>query len=429
MDIRSIAFDIYQKSLDSAYAGSEAAADMKDLSPQETAFVKRLVMTALRRQEFIKSVIRSYAAKKIPARPDTAHTAIILGAIEILYFRTPDYATVNSYVELAKKKGNKYAGGFVNAILHKICRDREQIAARPPLPFFSLAFNEMLRRDYSKKQIASIEKAAAEEPALDITVIDDPEGWCQKLGGRLMGNGTIRLDNAGSVAELPGFKDGRWWVQDFSASLPVTALGNIAGKTVLDLCAAPGGKTAQLIARGAVVTALDISAARLRTMEENLARLQMKAEKLKAADAIDYLRDCPQYDIVLLDAPCSADGTLRRHPEIVHTRTVADIRRAADLQQKLLNAAIRAVAPGGMLMYAVCSMSKEEGEKQIGAFIKTHPDFSIAPVCPEEINLFDQDGFKQLITPEGFIRCLPDMLGGIDGFFAARLKKDQTHNC
>ena len=244
MDIRNTAFEIYMKSLDSARVGGSAD-ELKGLSPQETAFVKRLVMTALRRQEFIKSVIRGYAAKKIPARPDAPHAAIILGAVEVLYFHTPDYATVNSYVELAKKKGSKYAGGFVNAILRKICRDRGQIAARPPLPFFPPAFKEMLRRDYSGRQIAAIEKAAVEEPALDITVRADPEDWREKLGGRLMGSGSIRLNDAGSVAELPGFKDGCWWVQDFSAALPVIALGCVEGRKVLDLCAAPGGKTAQ----------------------------------------------------------------------------------------------------------------------------------------------------------------------------------------
>lgn len=425
MDIRNTAFEIYMKSLDSARVGGSAD-ELKGLSPQETAFVKRLVMTALRRQEFIKSVIRGYAAKKIPARPDAPHAAIILGAVEVLYFHTPDYATVNSYVELAKKKGGKYAGGFVNAVLRKICRDRGQIAARPPLPFFPPAFKEMLRRDYSGRQITAIEKAAVEEPALDITVRADPEDWREKLGGRLMGSGSIRLNDAGSVAELPGFKDGCWWVQDFSAALPVIALGCVEGRKVLDLCAAPGGKTAQLIAGKADVTALDVSAARLKTMEENLARLHMKAQKVIAADALEYLSDCPQFDIVLLDAPCSADGTLRRHPEIVHTRTVADVRRSAGLQQKLLNAAAKAVAPGGILMYAVCSMSKDEGERQIGRFVAEHPDFAVLPVAAEEINPFRQPGFERLITSEGFIRCLPDMLDGIDGFFAARLQKQTT---
>lgn len=429
MDIRSIALNIYQKSLDSAYAGGISDQELKELSPQENAFIKRLVLTALRRQEFIKSVIRNYAAKKIPARPDVPHLAIILGAVEILYFRTPDYATVNSYVELAKKKGNKYCGGFVNAVLHKICRDKEQIAARTRLPFFPAAFNEILRTDYKPQRIAALEQASQEEPALDITVKEDPEGWSRKLNGQLTGNGSIRLRSAGNVSELPGYAEGHWWVQDLASSLAVTALGDVRDKSVLDICAAPGGKTAQLIAKKAVVTALDISAARLDTMRENLQRLGLQAARIICADALEYLKNTPQYQIVLLDAPCSATGTLRRHPEIVHTRTRADVVKNSEIQRQMLEAAAPAVAEGGLLLYAVCSLSKAEGEQQIDSFLDSHPEFTICKINAEEINPYGMPGFEELITPEGYIRCLPDLLGGIDGFFVARLQKSSSHKC
>ncbi len=425
MDIRNLAFDIYRKALDSAGTINSLAAFLGDVPPQDTAFIKRLVQTALRRQEFIKKIIAGYAAKKIPARPDAVHAALILGAVEILYFNTPDYAAVDSYVDLAKKK-NRHAGGFVNAVLRKICRDKKELAARPPLPFFPPAFREMLRGSWSKKQIAEIEKAAAEEPALDITVRENPEYWCQQLGGRLLGSGTVRLEHTGSVASLPGYSEGAWWVQDFSSALPVISLGSIENQTALDLCAAPGGKTAQLLAAKARVTALDISPDRLKTLKENLVRLHLKAEKTVAADAFDYLQSCPRFDIVLLDAPCSADGTLRRHPELVHTRTMADVRRSSDIQQQLLAAAATAVKPDGILLYAVCSMCREEGEDQIKNFLANHRDFSLCPVSAKEINPFNQEGFERLVSPEGFIRCLPDMLGGIDGFFAAKLKKRPT---
>lgn len=425
MDIRNLAFDIYRKALDSAGAANTSDAFSGDVPPQEAAFVKRLVQTALRRQEFIKKIIAGYAAKKIPARPDAVHAALILGAVEILYFNTPDYAAVDSYVNLAKKK-NRHAGGFVNAVLRKICRDKKELAARPPLPFFPPSFREMLRGSWSKKQIAEIEKAAAEEPALDITVRKNPEYWCQKLGGRLLGSGTVRLEHTGSVAALPSFSEGAWWVQDFSSALPVISLGCIENQNALDLCAAPGGKTAQLLAAKARVTALDISPDRLKKLKENLFRLHLKAEKTVAADAFDYLQSCPRFDIVLLDAPCSADGTLRRHPELVHTRTMADVRRSADIQSRLLAAAATAVKPDGILLYAVCSMCREEGEDQIKNFLANHPDFSLCPVSAKEINPFNQEGFERLVSPEGFIRCLPDMLGGIDGFFAAKLRKRPT---
>lgn len=423
MDIRSIAFDIYKKSLDSAFAG-DSFAEFSELNSQDAAFVKRLVLTALRRQEFIKNIIREYAAKKIPAKPDAVHMAIIMGAVEILYFRTPDYATVNSYVNLAKKKANKFAGGFVNAILHKICRDKEEIAKRAPFPFFPAAFVEILRKDYDKKRIASIEQAAVIEPALDITVKQNPEEWASKLGGQCLGNSTIRLYQSGAVNELEGFNEGCWWVQDFSSSLPVTILNNPNGKKVLDICAAPGGKTAQLISKWAEVTALDVSAERLKLLEQNLERLHLSAQKIIAADALDWLPQAQQFDIVLLDAPCSADGTLRRHPEIVHTRTLSDIRKNADLQKKLLDAAVNAVALNGTLIYSVCSMAKDEGERQIKKFLDSHPNFSIDPIKAEDISASLPEKFNELITKEGFIRCLPDMLGGIDGFFVARLKKN-----
>ncbi len=422
MDIRNLAFDIYRKALDSANTVNTPTAFLSDVPQQEAAFVKRLVQTALRRQEFIKKIIAGYATKKIPARPDAVHAALILGSVEILYFNTPDYAAVNSYVDLAKKK-NRHAGGFVNAVLHKICHNKKELASLPPLPFFPSAFRELLRGSWNKKQIAEIEKAAVEEPALDITVHKNPEYWSRKLGGQLLGSGTIRLEHTGSITALPGFSEGAWWVQDFSSALPVISLGNIENQTALDLCAAPGGKTAQLLAAKARVTALDISPDRLKKLKENLARLHLKTEKNIVADAFDYLQSSPQFDIVLFDAPCSADGTLRRHPELVHTRTVADVHRSADIQSRLFAAAANAVKPGGMLLYAVCSMCREEGEDQIKNFLENHRDFSLHPISAKEINPFNQEGYERLISPEGFIRCLPYMLGGIDGFFAAKLKK------
>lgn len=426
MDIRGIAFNIYQKSLDSGYAGSELNNDLGGLSPQETAFVKRLVLTALRRQEFIKKIIHNYANKKIPTHIDIPHLAIIMGAVEILYFRTPDYATVNSYVELAKKRGNKYCGNFVNAVLHKICRDKEQIINQPQLPFFSPAFNDILRGDYTKDKIAAIEKASLEEPALDITVKTDHPKWAETFNGKLLGNGSIRLTAAGAISELPQYDEGKWWVQDVSSSLAVCALGNINSCEVLDICAAPGGKTAQLISGGAKVTALDISESRLSLMQENLKRLHLQPEAVIAADALEYLQTATQFDIVLLDAPCSATGTLRRHPEIVHTRTFSDVRKCTELQKKLLDAAAPVVRSGGVLLYAVCSMSKSEGETQIKKFLDSHPEFFTDKITSEQINPFAQPGFERLISNEGFIRCLPDALpeiGSLDGFFVARLKK------
>lgn len=398
-----------------------------DASPQEKAFVKRLILTALRRQEFLKKVINGYSQKPLPQKLAPVHFLILLGAVEILYFSTPEYAVVSSYVDIAKRTCGKYAGGFVNAVLRKICQNKQSILQTAEPVFFPKAFRRILRDDYSPKQIAAIEKSALIEPPLDLTVKDSPAGWAEKLNGKLLPNGSVRLYAAGAVNTLPGYDEGQWWVQDMASSLPAAALGNIAGKHILDLCAAPGGKTAQLLNAGAKVTALDVSSRRLRTMDENLRRLGFKTEKTICADAVEFLQNGGDaFDIILLDAPCSATGTLRRHPEIVHTRGLKDIEKSAAVQKKMLAAAAPRVAAGGLLLYAVCSLSKAEGEKQIRDFLASNPEFEIKPVDTATITGQKPNALDDMLTPEGFLRCLPSYLtkdGGLDGFFIALLQK------
>ena len=417
MDIRNTAFEIYMKSLDSARVGGSAD-ELKGLSPQETAFVKRLVMTALRRQEFIKSVIRGYAAKKIPARPDAPHAAIILGAVEVLYFHTPDYATVNSYVELAKKKGGKYAGGFVNAILRKICRDRGQIAARPPLPFFPPAFKEMLRRDYSGRQIAAIEKAAVEEPALDITVRADPEDWREKLGGRLMGSGSIRLNDAGSVAELPGFKDGCWWVQDFSAALPVIALGCVEGRKVLDLCAAPGGKSFAMAERmqgKGSLTSCDIYEHKLKRIQEGAARLGLPNIRTELQDASAFRAEWAESaDTVLCDVPCSGLGIIRKKPDIRY-KDAQEFSALPELQRAILENSARYVKDGGLLVYSTCTILPEENEQVTDGFLKAHDEFT-----------YEAFSLPNGVSAPGHLTLWPQR-NNTDGFYLSRMRR-KTHD-
>lgn len=425
MDTRTAAAEIYKKMLEGAVS---SPTEEIDASPQEKAFVKRLILTALRRQEFLKKIINGYSQKPLPQKLAPAHLLIILGAVEILYFHTPEYAVVSSYVDIAKKSGNKYGGGFVNAVLRKICQNKQSILQTAEPIFFPKAFRRILRDDYSPKQIAAIEKSAFIEPPLDLTVKSDAAGWAEKLGGRLMPNNSVRLYAAGNINALPGYDQGDWWVQDMASALPVAALGNIRGQKVLDLCAAPGGKTAQLLNAGAEVTALDVSRRRLDTMEQNLRRLKFSAADIVCADAVAYLHDnSRQYDIILLDAPCSATGTLRRHPEIVHTRGLKDIEKSAAAQKKMLAAAAPRVKKGGLLLYAVCSLSKSEGEKQIFDFIAACPQFKILPVSPSRLCGGRAPEIEPLLTPEGFIRCLPSHFGaegGIDGFFAALLQKE-----
>ena len=284
--------------------------------------------------------------------------------------------------------------------------------------FFPNDFRGLLNKDYGKKQTLAIEKAALEEPLLDIT-LKEP---CTIKGAQVLPLGTLRLKNSGSITKINGYKKGLWWIQDFSSALPVKLLKDIKGKKVLDLCAAPGGKTAQLLAKGAKVTAVDISAPRLKKLEENLSRLNLKADNIICEDALRFLQDFygEPFDIILLDAPCSATGTLRRHPELVHIKNAADVEKMANLQKQLLNLAGRALKKDGILVYCTCSLCKKEGEEQIASFLQDRKEFKTisAPLPPE---------LADLQTPEGWVRILPSSLPqykGADGFFIALLKKE-----
>ncbi len=322
------------------------------------AFLNMLLLTAFRRLTFIKKQLKSFIKNK-PS--PIAEAALVLGAVEILYLNSPDYAVLNEYVSIVKKSENAHISGFVNAVLRKISANKEQILKQDQGEFFSPEFLKILKQDYDPKAIAQIEQTCLKEPPLDLSI--KPE--C-KLEGLKLDNQTIRIYEKAKVPELKGYKEGLFWVQDFAASQAVKMLGGIKGKTALDLCAAPGGKTAQLIQNGAATTALDISEDRLKTLKENLNRLQMKAEKIICADAVEYLKTAKdKYDIVLLDAPCSATGTIRRHPELVHIKTLSDIKQQAKIQTELLSLSGNVLNSGGILLYAVCSLSKFEGERQI----------------------------------------------------------------
>ncbi|HRJ11889.1 MAG TPA: RsmB/NOP family class I SAM-dependent RNA methyltransferase, partial [Alphaproteobacteria bacterium] len=262
------------------------------------------------------------------------------------------------------------------------------------------------------------------EPPLDITLKNDPNAlkqrsdsakdWAEKLGGELITSQTVRITEYGEVAKLAGYDAGAWWVQDVAATFPVTLLGDLRGKEVLDLCAAPGGKTLQLLAGGAKVTAVDSSAQRLMKLKENLARTKMTAE-IQCADVL-RLEPAQQYDVVLLDAPCTATGTIRRHPEILIHKQQDDTHRLAALQLQMLDAAKAWVKPGGKLLYCVCSLQREEGEHQMKSFLAANPEFELMPAKLPDA--------PQCVTSDGFLRVLPNHFpGGADGFFAAALQK------
>jgi len=269
------------------------------------------------------------------------------------------------------------------------------------------------------------------EPPLDLSVSNDPEVWAEKLGGVVLPTGTVRLSKTARVMEMEGFKDGKWWVQDAASALPVRLLGDMTGKSVLDLCAAPGGKTLQLASGSAHVTALDCSPVRLLRLEENLARIGLRAETI-CADATSWRPETPA-DAILLDSPCTATGGLRRHPDVAWLKTPDDVTRLAALADRLLDAAVEMLVPGGWLVFCTCSLEPQEGPERAQAFLRRTRMMKLVPIEPEEIwrgtgklarGLADELGGA--VTAEGYLRTLPCHLsqqGGMDGFFAARFEK------
>jgi 16S rRNA (cytosine967-C5)-methyltransferase len=383
---------------------------VRPLEPRDRGFARLLAATVLRRLGTLDAVLASCLDKGAPPQPVAA--ALRLGAAQLFFLDTPAHAAVGETVDLAPPK----LRGLVNAVLRRIARegmklldDIDQDRADTPDWLW-----DALVQSRGEARARAIVAAQRAEPPLDLSVKTDPAGWAAKLGAEQLATGTLRLTEAGSVPGLPGFEDGAWWVQDEAAALPVRLLGDVSGRRVLDLCAAPGGKTLQLAAAGAKVVAVDQNAKRLDRLVENLARTGLAAE-IVAADAIAWRPPAP-FPFVLLDAPCTATGTLRRHPEIARLKSAADAPKLAAAQDKLLDAAARATAPGGVLVYAVCSLDRREGPARVDAFLARHRDFARVPVRAEELG-----GRAELIDDAGDLAT--DPTHGMDGFYAARLRR------
>lgn len=407
------------------------------LAPRDRAFARLLTATALRREGEIDAVIAKLVERPLPQGARIVHDILALGLVQLLYLNTPAHAAVATAVDMTEAFNQNKFKGLVNAVLRRVARECADIArecadqkshngASLIAGFDAARINtpDWLWRNwcaaYGEDTARAIAGAHLIEPPLDLCPREphEAEAIAQSVEGSLLATGAIRRTGGGAVAELPGYDEGRWWVQDAAAQIPARLLGDVARLRVLDLCAAPGGKTLQLAAAGARVTALDQSQARLDIVAANLARTGLSAE-LVAADARSF--EAPAFDAVLLDAPCSATGTIRRHPDIARTRRAADIATAATMQDELLDAAARLTRPGGILVYAVCSLEPAEGEARIAAFLSRHRAFAPDPIGTGEI-----PGLPEAVTAAGQFRSLPSMLagaGGVDGFFAARLRR------
>ncbi len=399
----------------------------KQFSEKDLPFANMLILTALRRYTALRAVLHSFLSKKIPNKHRFAEYLLILAECEILYMQTAPYAVINETVANIRQTTDRFLGGLANAVLRKISAQKAELLKKietiNPLPE---SFRQILS-GYSEAEKKLIAQSLNVLPPLDITVKENPAAWAEKLQADLLPNGSLRLYNNPKIPMLAGYNDGAWWVQDAAASLPVQTLPqDLHGLKALDLCAAPGGKTAQLAAKGAEVTAIDISAERLDILKQNMKRLGLANVKTIAADALEFLqKNTEQFDIILLDAPCSATGTFRRHPEVIYIKTKDDAAQQAALQKQLLRACKSALKIGGTLVYSTCSIAQAEGEKQIFGFLQEHKDFEISPIEKQSISVYGEWQNK-LITPEGFIRTLPfyeSAKNGIDSFFICKLKR------
>ncbi|MCX7353453.1 MAG: methyltransferase domain-containing protein [Alphaproteobacteria bacterium] len=417
---RGAALDLLEAVLVERRFLDDALDNMPTLPERDRAFARLIVATVLRRLGELDAALEPCLAKPLPARAHRTQNVLRIGAVQLLMLGTPAHAAVGETVDAAHRRLPKPHVGLVNAVLRRVAREGKAL-----LPADAAALNtpKWLWRGWSERYgeetCRAIAAAHQREAGLDLSVKDGAAALATRLGGRVLPTGSIRLENAGAVPRLDGFEAGVWWVQDAAAALPVKLLGDVRGKHVIDLCAAPGGKTAQLATAGARVTAIDRSPERLARLTTNLKRLGLEAETI-AADAASWRPSQPA-DAVLLDAPCSATGTIRRHPDIPHLKSPRDVTDAATTQRELLDAALTMVKPGGMLVYAVCSLQPEEGEAQIEALLAKGAPLRRRPITASEVG-----GLKELVSPAGDLRTLPSHipeLGGLDGFYAGRLER------
>lgn len=390
------------------------------LDARDRGFARQLLMVVLRRHGQINAVLQTKLQTPLVEGLLPVHDLLMLGVAQLVWLDTPPHAAIDTAVQLCKQAGFVHQAGLVNAVLRRVSEEKESLLAATD-PNYNLPswLKGSWRKAYGRDVVDAIAAIHTTEPMLDITVKGDPQEWATKLGGDILWGQTIRRITT-NVTQLEGYAEGEWWVQDVAATLPVRLLGDVTGKQVVDLCAAPGGKTAQLAAAGAQVVAVDRSHRRMQRLEENMQRLGFVVESV-VADGLEASPEIPP-DAVVIDAPCTATGTVRRHPDLLINRHEKELAEMVGLQQELLHRVIGWMKPASLLVYSVCSLQPEEGEQQIANLLANCPDVTLCPV----------DATSHAMPPEwvnaqGMVRTLPHFWaekGGMDGFFAAVLRKN-----
>ncbi|WP_208435434.1 RsmB/NOP family class I SAM-dependent RNA methyltransferase [Bartonella phoceensis] len=401
------------------------------LSQRDRSLCRAILAAALRHRGQIIGALSRFLTRPLPLQALSLQHLLHISVAQILYLNIPDHAAIDLAVRVAKldPRMGRFSG-MVNALLRNVAREADVLCQQvPSIEGIPAWFGKLLVSTYGKEKAEQILAIQSTPPPLDLTVKSDSVGWAKRLGGVVLPNGSVRLSSLdGSVADLPGYEEGAWWVQDFAAALPACLLGNIQDKRVADLCASPGGKTAQLALQGADVTAVEFSANRIKRLKANMERLHFSVSTWQG-DVRDF-RPEQLFDAVLLDAPCSSTGTIRRHPDILWTKSMDDIVKLAALQYDLLIAAITLVKKGGRIVFSNCSLAREEGEDLIEKILSVRGDVILEPICLEEVG-----AIPHLLSFAGILRTTPadfclqnfdaekNVFLGMDGFFAARLRK------
>lgn len=441
-----------KRGLDGLMDTTQGLAAVRALTAADQGLVRAICMSACRHYGEILAAIERMVDRPLPRNARHLHHLLAVAAAQILFLDIPDSAAVDLAVTQARDDArSKRFASLANAILRRMVREKDDLlqpaqiksrAAGAQQPVDRVVANMPLwlrsrtRKSYGRDRLSAIAGQHMVPPALDICVKSDPDQWAEQLGGTVLLGHAIRLIKPGQINTWPGFAEGQWWVQDVAAQLPAMVMGAMAGKRVADFCAAPGGKTAQLIAHGAQVTALEQSAPRITRLRDNLDRLSMEADLIET-DLFDHQPDQP-YDAILLDAPCSSLGTIRRHPDVQWTKSPELVRELADLQARMIAHAATCLALGGQLVFANCSLDREEGEDMVARLDLDALGLVADPIAPEEIG-----GHSDWITGQGTIRTLPhylpwqpvdqadeplqegtpERMSGMDGFFCARFRK------